>query len=1090
MVTTAALLRRRARSQLGLLALLGVLVALVAGVGAGALGFVVVSAEAGSRQTIEEAPPTASGVQVQTRLADDAPAQDAAATARIDTETSGLPAVVDRSIRTGPLDVLAVAEEAPEVAQRVVAGADDALAERAHLTDGAWPEPVTGEGAGTEETPLQGVLHALAAESLGAGVGDVLALGGEDAVHVVVAGLWEPDDGADPAWFGERVVVTGSSPADRGALGPLMLPESSLAAVPTQPFVRWTVRADAQRVVPADLAPLARALERIPAALDDEPGVVLRGATTTGTGAQELAATAAALGAVRGTVAVPLLVLAVVSALAIWQIVGLLVTVRSTETDLLTARGATRGQILGASFAEALAVAVPGAAVGTAAAWLLLAAGPAGAGPATALVTGVGAATALVVVVIMLATSAADAASSHGRRTAEASGRARTATTGAAVALVTAAAAIGVWQLWRYGDPVVTRPDGSVTVDPVSAAAPALALLTGGLLALGLVGPVSSFAARIATRTRGTWPVQPARQVARRVAVYAVPVLLLVLATGSASLAAAFTGTWTSVRASATALGSGTDLRVPGHSVTYVSASTPPLGLPELAELPGARDAAPVWSLAASVDDVPVTGLAVPAEGIAGAVVAPEALFDASAVAAALDDAAALPGIELPAGTESLDLTATLQVLARSSGDLVFGGSAHRDGTVRVWFASDDGEVLVRDAGTLVARAEPDVHCSTDPDGALTSCTEDPATPGLGEPVSETFDVPVPADTAGWRVVAIDLGIRTPPRAADLTFTVDELSIDGDALELPEGWELHTSTEAGAGLEPMQPLGLTGTLAAADPASFALAAPALETARLMPVHPDAVPLAVSTAAADAFGWSSGDDVTLAVDGTDVRARVAAVVPLVPGSRAAESILTTPQALAGTLLASGTSPSLPAEVWIASDAPAETAAAVGNVRGTDAPAVLSADADADPVTGPALDMFWLTAGAAAALAIAGTGAVVVALARSRRGEVVVLRAIGESPTDQARSRSTEVLAVTLAAIVAGGVVGLALSWLVVPPLAATAASSLPLEVALRVDAGWALAAGGALVVAVAAIALAHGAHVRSQARDTEWREEIR
>ena len=140
-------------------------------------------------------------------------------------------------------------------------------------------------------------------------------------------------------------------------------------------------------------------------------------------------------------------------------------------------------------------------------------------------------------------------------------GRAARDTTVVVVVVVVLAAALVLWQLR------LARPTG---FDPVAAVAPTVVLMAGALVVLAVFG--AGAAAWIPAATRpGLAPAYPARQVARRLPIYAVAVLLVALTVAQAVFASAYSSTWTATVTDSAALRAGADLRV-----DLDAADTPP----------------------------------------------------------------------------------------------------------------------------------------------------------------------------------------------------------------------------------------------------------------------------------------------------------------------------------------------------------------------------------------------------------------------------------------------------------------------------------------------------------------------------------
>ncbi|WP_139122972.1 hypothetical protein, partial [Cellulosimicrobium cellulans] len=285
-----ALAVRRSRAQAGLLATIVLLAALIVATVGATVGYVQSAATAGARDALAGAEPTARGVQVQTRLADDAGAQDARVREVVDGDLAGVPLTVDRTVRTEPFPLSAASDgpvgdapAAPEeglAVDRAVLEVDPALPEVAEVA-GEWPS-----------APRETALHAAAAETLGLATGDVVVVGRSDTdperspgTELTVVGTWRPVDPAAPRWFDDPLSVSG---ADGSVAGPFVVTEATLGGVDTTPLVRWTVVPQASRVVPADLE-AAEGASSLRDHLRGDDTVAVRGLTVTG----DLAATAA-----------------------------------------------------------------------------------------------------------------------------------------------------------------------------------------------------------------------------------------------------------------------------------------------------------------------------------------------------------------------------------------------------------------------------------------------------------------------------------------------------------------------------------------------------------------------------------------------------------------------------------------------------------------------------------------------------------------------------------------------------------------------------------------------------------------------------
>jgi hypothetical protein len=123
-------------------------------------------------------------------------------------------------------------------------------------------------------------------------------------------------------------------------------------------------------------------------------------------------------------------------------------------------------------------------------------------------------------------------------------------------------AGIGLWQLRQYGAPLTATVRGTIGLDPLLVAAPAIGLLAGAILALRVVPLLAELAERLVGGRPGLVAPLGARQLARRPLRYTRSALLLMLAAALGTFAATYTTTWTRSQADQAAYQSGADLRL------------------------------------------------------------------------------------------------------------------------------------------------------------------------------------------------------------------------------------------------------------------------------------------------------------------------------------------------------------------------------------------------------------------------------------------------------------------------------------------------------------------------------------------------
>lgn len=645
----------RARAAAGLLLTLLALVTVTTGIIAGTVGYSQAAATTAARGALSSGEPTETGVQVQTRLAEDPEAQDALARETIADAFAPAPVDIGRTVVTEPRPVQLDGESlegrvvllgGPDLA---LGGQSSRVAELVSVVDGSWPDGV----ASTERS--EGALHVGAAQAWEISVGDVLVV--EDREIEVIA-TWEPVDPQDAYWFGDDLARTGQVEQDHG---PLVVDEA-VARETGAPFVRWPVRPDASEISPDDLAVLATGAADLRDAIRDADGVGVRGVSVEGDLAPTAATASTNLATARALGVVPLSVLVLVTGLAVVQLARLLTTTREGQVQLLVARGAARRQVLLTGFLETSVVAVVGTALGAAAAWGVMQLVPGGDLVGGTLLT-TSLTTLLGVLLVLGAVAALQAGRlSGGQAVADRSGRARAATALATLVLVLAAAGVSWWQLDRAGSPLVRREDGTLTTDLVAGAAPALLLAAAAVIAAALLGPLSR-AVELATRpSRSAGGHLASAQVSRHLTVYAVPVVLTVLAVGATTMAALYAGSSAQLRDDLADVTEGAPLRADmvRPPATVEPGVVPPTPV-DLATLPEVDRATLVWlDENARVGDLVVPLTAADSTGLDA--VANRLAGDRSLIPAGLDqlrseDGGELlltSGIEVPEGIETL----------------------------------------------------------------------------------------------------------------------------------------------------------------------------------------------------------------------------------------------------------------------------------------------------------------------------------------------------------------------------------------------------------------------------------------------------
>ena len=358
-----------------------------------------------------------------------------------------------------------------------------------------------------------------------------------------IVGIWQPADPTDAYWNADPLELAGvTESASFRTHGPFVVAREDLLRRTVSGNVAVEYRAlpdfdrlaidDADRVR-ADTAALER---RLGDALGDEAFFQVSTELD-----EILGAAGRSLLVSRSGVVVLTIQFAVLAGYALLLVAGLLVDQRRVETALLRSRGAGVGHVVLFSFLEALVLVVPAVLL---APWLavgvlglLNVAGPlADAGIRieprvdTTVLLAAGLAGAAAILGLVLPALGAGRGLAAVRQTISRQGNRTIAQRlGLDLALVILAG-VGLWQLRTYGAPLTQSVRGSVGLDPLLVAAPAIGLLAGSILALRIVPLAAELAERVLTGRRGLVAPLGARQLSRRPLRYTRSALLLMLA--------------------------------------------------------------------------------------------------------------------------------------------------------------------------------------------------------------------------------------------------------------------------------------------------------------------------------------------------------------------------------------------------------------------------------------------------------------------------------------------------------------------------------------------------------------------------------
>ncbi|MGW1910850.1 ABC transporter permease, partial [Streptomyces sp. NPDC002076] len=594
-----------------------------------------------------------------------------------------------------------------------------------------------------------------------------------------------------------------------------------------------------------------------------------------------------------------------------------------------------------------------------------------------------------------------------------------------------AVAGVAYWQLGRQGSGgVAADRSGTLGVDPLLVAAPALALLAGTVLTLRLLPPVARFAERWAAGGRGLPVALAGWQFSRRSARAAGPVLLLVLAVALGMLAIGQAASWGRSQDDQADFRAGVPVRV-------VSAGEGGLGRTDLyARLPHVREAAPAVRFSQALSgDRTATVLALDTGHAADAVLMRPDLADVPVrpLLAGLAPRGSLAGTRVPAGTARLGLTASLR--------------------------SSAGPGLVTDVTvTLADRYGVPYQL---PFGQL---------PADGHPHPLSLDVstaPGPLTLTG-----LHLDLPQPGRKAEHQLVLGELTAtdaDGRAhrLALPARWktaaEATGDAVAGPATSPTRPR-VTGTRTFTYSTGYLPDADAWRVAfvTIRLDVPQRAPATVPAVAGDRYLASAGARVGQRVGLTigdhtlpvrivrSVRGLPATADPTATGARDGGAVLVDLRAVNQVLQARYGAGVTPAEWWLATGRPGDAAGVAAAVRAlpdVDPGQVVVRDEIAaelrdDPFgAGPAA-AFAAAAVVAAALAAVGFAVGAVAAQRARGREFAVLRALGVPRRRLARTVAAEQAVLVGLALAVGLGLGTVLARAVLPLIVLTGEAARP------------------------------------------------
>jgi len=448
----------------------------------------------------------------------------------------------------------------------------------ATLTAGAWPGPPQPGGPLPVALPeaVAGLLHLASGSTL---TGTPHAGGAR--VTLKITGVYRASDPSSTYWGLDLLPVGGISvkgynityagldtPGSSVTYGPAVVNPAAFGGTLTASEASWLALPQAQAMAQGNVAALAANTSA--AATHLTVAVLPYGLTVTSRLPALLTGIASNIVLTRSLFTIAALMLLLVAGAGLLLAARLLASLREQDAALLRARGANSWQLTRPVLAEAVALAtlaaLAGVLAGTRVASVLASLGHLHLGSHQAPgITPLAWLSALVMLVLCVAVMTwpalrsltPDAARRRHSRQARLAGIAWAGGDLAVVAL----AAVAVWQLRGYS--AVAHPaGGSLGIDPVVAVAPALALAGVALIplrGLPLLARLADLATDAERRLAGamvSW------QIARRPIRQAGPVLLVVVATATTTLALAGYASWRQSAADQAAFAVGSDVRV------------------------------------------------------------------------------------------------------------------------------------------------------------------------------------------------------------------------------------------------------------------------------------------------------------------------------------------------------------------------------------------------------------------------------------------------------------------------------------------------------------------------------------------------
>jgi hypothetical protein len=940
---------------------------------------------------------------------------------------------------------------------------------QAALVSGSWP------GAAAAGQPIPAALPASAAALLHVADGDVLRMKdgiSNGYVRFVITGLYRPRQVSSAYWDLDDVALSGSSTASSfTTYGPLTVSAAAFGAALPVYSSTWLAQPQTASIPADQLTTVAANVDGLRQALQNSQQLPT---LTVGTSLPAvLDGTANDLDVARSLLAICAVLLFLLAGAALLASARLLAGQREGESAMLTARGATRWQLLRLTAAEAVPLslisAAAGGALGVLLAGALAAGGGTGSSPWTgaawpdtiAAAAGVAAGGIVIMLVPALTTVSPGTARARRGRQAAISGVTRA---GADVALILLAVLAG-WQLRHYSA-VSAGANGNFGVDPVVVIAPALALAGGTVLALRLLPAGGKAGDRLAARGRRLTAALASWQISRQPIRQGGAALLIVLSVATCTLALAQRQSWTHSEHDQASFSSGADVRVDTSQPLSAAQSA------ALAKVPGVQRAMAVAVFPQETSNSEV--LAVNSSQAADVTLLrpDQTALPETRLFGTIAPTSPPPGVTLPGHSAEVQLTARLGPASLGLAPV----------TVNLSVADAAGDVYELDAGTLPADGREHTLAVTLANQAGASGGAGAVYPLKLTSIDLNYTLPAhqPRSPATFTLSGFSAG---PGTAAQPGTMLGSWAAVGSSVELtsvkqtsgtvgPSGSPSVTAKAAAGGA-------LTVTL---DP-GFGLAVNGFPGQPPSPVSGDLTltgtpPVAPLPGIATqrflaATNSSVGSVVQTDVNGAIISVKIVAAVTTFPtASSAGGALIVDLGRLQDALTSSSLAAAQVTQWWLATSSGTGGPGGVPPGLAADLPAgsaIASATGVAasllsDPLSTVPQQALLAVAIAAAVLAITGFCVSIAAGVHQRRAENALLAALGVPPRAAAGQLCLEKLMLSLPSAVAGLVLGVVLAELLVPAITLTSSATEPVPPVI-IQFGWSQILPLALAVAV-------------------------